>query len=304
MRTGLGLLGLAVAAGGAKVRDVDCLLLQVAVQFEGHGHAHHYECEELGTDGLSLFRLDEAELDAAFGLKNVRSGVSRVRVKGAVVDGLAISLAGGAKVTTIDPDQARRRATIRQIGTSNILILRVTTNDGTVQLASDEISRRWFGGYDDAVNCKSQYDACSFGQLTFDAATGTNIVDGVAEVSVNADAIGTDIFALQTSAATAAAAVVGSLSNFDHVAYCVPEGTTYGVGRSSSWIGFAYFNNQRSVYNDDWCGYVSIQMHEIGEPSSFLAPYLNHLRIASCVVGHNLNLMHAGLLGQSSQYGD
>ena len=96
------------AAAAAEVRDVDCRLLQVALQLEGNSHAHHYECEELGTNGLSLFLLDEAELDAAFGLENVRSGVSRVRVEGAAVEGLAMSLAGGANVSTIiaAPDSA------------------------------------------------------------------------------------------------------------------------------------------------------------------------------------------------------
>ena len=36
---------------------------------------------------------------------------------------------------------------------------------------------------------------------------------------------------------------------------CIPPGTKEG------WIGYAYFNWDLSVYNDNWCLYPSIQMH-------------------------------------------
>jgi hypothetical protein len=46
--------------------------------------------------------------------------------------------------------------------------------------------------------------------------------------------------------------------NIDHTMLCIPSGTTGG------WIGYAYYNWYLSVYNDNWCLYPSIQMHEIG----------------------------------------
>jgi hypothetical protein len=55
----------------------------------------------------------------------------------------------------------------------------------------------------------------------------------------------------------------------DHVMYCLPAGTMSG-------IAYAYINSWNSVYSNQWCNYVSAQMHEIG---------------------HNLNAAHAGEVG-------
>ena len=43
----------------------------------------------------------------------------------------------------------------------------------------------------------------------------------------------------------------------DHVMYCLPAGTMEG-------IAYAYINSWNSVYSNQWCTYVSAQMHEIG----------------------------------------
>ena len=52
-------------------------------------------------------------------------------------------------------------------------------------------------------------------------------------------------------------------------------------GTSDDWISYAYINWHISVFNDNWCNYVSAQLHEIG---------------------HNLNLAHSSSL--SDTYGD
>eukprot|EP00957_Ditylum_brightwellii_P196488 14971448-Ditylum_brightwellii.AAC.1 len=51
----------------------------------------------------------------------------------------------------------------------------------------------------------------------------------------------------------------------NHVMYCLPPGTMSG-------IAYAYINSWNSVYSDNWCTYLTAQMHEIG---------------------HNLNLAHS-----------
>ena len=43
----------------------------------------------------------------------------------------------------------------------------------------------------------------------------------------------------------------------DHVMYCLPAATMSG-------IAYAYINSWNSVYSNQWCTYVSAQMHEIG----------------------------------------
>ena len=55
----------------------------------------------------------------------------------------------------------------------------------------------------------------------------------------------------------------------DHVMYCLPPETMSG-------IAYAYKNSWNSVYSNQWCNYVSSQMHEIG---------------------HNLNFGHSNELG-------
>ena len=42
-----------------------------------------------------------------------------------------------------------------------------------------------------------------------------------------------------------------------HVMYCLPPGTMSG-------IAYAYIDHWMSVYSDEWCTYVSAQLHEVG----------------------------------------
>merc|ERR1712226_1276470 len=48
----------------------------------------------------------------------------------------------------------------------------------------------------------------------------------------------------------------------NHVMYCLPAGTMGG-------IAYAYINSWNSVYSNQWCNYVSGQMHEIGHNLGF-----------------------------------
>lgn len=48
----------------------------------------------------------------------------------------------------------------------------------------------------------------------------------------------------------------------DHVMYCLPPETMGG-------IAYAYINSWNSVYSNQWCNYVSGQMHEIGHNLGF-----------------------------------
>jgi hypothetical protein len=139
------------------------------------------------------------------------------------------------------------------------LALRVQAPDSVPTVSADEIRRSVFGGDGDEVNLASQYDACSHGQHQFVAATGTNIVGGVMEVSVSIDAA-TSTWSDMMNAAQQVAdqQLGGSVSQFDHVMFCLPPGLP-------NWgIALAYLNNYRSIYNNEWCTYVSTQMHEVG----------------------------------------
>lgn len=48
----------------------------------------------------------------------------------------------------------------------------------------------------------------------------------------------------------------------DHVMYCLPPETMSGIAK-------AYKNSWNSLYSNEWCNYVSAQMHEIGHNLNF-----------------------------------
>ncbi len=165
---------------------------------------------------------------------------------------------------------------ISVVNESNVLILHITALDAATSASPSELSDSVFGTFGDAVNLASQYDACSYGKKTFVPAEGDNIVDGVAQITIDINAGGASRGDVQNAATSAATALLGNLSSqFDHVMYAVPAGTT------DNWIAYGYFNYYQTVYNNDWVTKVSAQMHE---------------------VGHNLYLQHSS--EGSSSYGD
>ena len=169
------------------------------------------------------------------------------------------------------PDHGRRLAVTT--GTKNMLAIRVVAADTQTTATEEQISDSWFGTYGDPVNLKSQYAACSYGALQCNAAskttsTGVAVTNGVYEVSITNTVSGADRFVVENAVVAAGNADLGNMRDqFDHVMLCLPPGTSGG------WIAYAYINHYLSVYNDNWCTYVSGQMH--GEsyytPSSFLS---------------------------------
>jgi len=131
--------------------------------------------------------------------------------------------------------------------------------------------------YDEAC-LRSQYAACSRNQLSIQpfegtTDTGVEISGGVASVAIDIDPVwnpkkkkgNKDEFVVRAN--TMATEQLGNLpEQFDLVLFCMPPGT-------GDWMAFATINGWDSYYNDESCGSVSAQLHEIG---------------------HNLNLAHSG----------
>ncbi|KAI2503879.1 Gametolysin peptidase M11 [Fragilaria crotonensis] len=111
---------------------------------------------------------------------------------------------------------------------------------------------------------------CSYGQLQFEPTTSNALVgtDGVYTVTLPTTIItGAADNPIAWAAVDKATAELGTLTNFaDHVMVCMPPGTSGG------WIAYAYINHWLSVFNNQWCGYPSGLLHELG---------------------HNLNLAHS-----------
>ena len=158
-------------------------------------------------------------------------------------------------------------------GVKEMLAVRVVASDVSTTSNEASISDSWFGTNGDTVNLRSQYLACSMGQLSCDAAskttsTGVEIADGVTTITIANTVSGVDNSIIRDAVVATGDVTLGTMSTqFDHVMLCLPSGT------SGSWIAYAYINWYLSVYNDEWCNYVSGQMHEIG---------------------HNLGLAHSG----------
>ena len=155
-------------------------------------------------------------------------------------------------------------------GDKEMLAIRVVANDATTTASLADISDNWYGTSGDTVNLKSQYSACSYGALECNPASKTTtngpvVNNGVYQVTIGNSVTGVDRAVVEEAVVAAGNSDLGNMqSQFDHVMLCLPPGTL------GDWIGYAYVNWYLSVYNDDWCNNVSIQMH--GESCSFTTP--------------------------------
>ena len=175
------------------------------------------------------------------------------------------------------------------IETRTILILRVSLQDSTPTISSQQIYENIFGYTD--ITLQSQYNRCSSGKLRFEPAPYGNLIgisNGILDVSIN-DKVLSDfttnenvpVIALANAAQDKAIQILGLDSTTsdggellstlaDHTMICLPPGLDNGGGDESiidskdEWIASASVNHWRSIYNDGYCGIISTTMHEIG----------------------------------------
>jgi hypothetical protein len=102
-------------------------------------------------------------------------------------------------------------------------------------LDPEELSDSIFGTSGGPVNLASQYEQCSYGQLTFRPATHTKVVDGVLTVSIGNTVTGVNDAVIRNAAVDAAEAKLGVSGTdglrynvADHVMACLPPGTSGG----------------------------------------------------------------------------
>jgi hypothetical protein len=155
------------------------------------------------------------------------------------------------------------------IGSKTVLLVRVLASNAMTGFSNAELSDGAFGT--DSVNLKTQYESCSYGQLQMvpavdrashvdDGNINTNIVNGATTVTIAAT-VGIQSQNTMTNQVTAALIIQFSVLSpdelADHVMYCLPPNSFDG-------IAYAYIYNWLSVYKNEWCTYVSAQMHELG----------------------------------------
>ena len=175
------------------------------------------------------------------------------------------------------PEQERNLAALRssrmlRTGTKTVLAVRIIVNDGAYSWTDQTgLSNDVFGNGVDTVNLKSQYAACSYNQLIFEKAPDrsmlttitpnagdTNIVNGVVDIKVNNNITAGDatIRNAVTAELNRVFGVTSPTALANYVMYCLPSGVMSG-------IAYAYINSWNSVYSNQWCNYVSAQMHEV-----------------------------------------
>jgi hypothetical protein len=281
--------------GTSRTTDLfECILIEIAEEFEGQNTEYEHACVAEGDNGeyykryhiddnnsKILPKLKEQDLDLLHHSNQYKVTMTNVVLESDSVVGTT----PGTEIVVEDmgSDFENNSRRLKSVGIRTIVIVRVTTSDGQVSKTASQIADAFFGVGGDSNNLKSRYADCSMDKLTFNPGTGHDFVDGVAEISVSAAAVGANILDFQAKITDALIAKYGSSlrNTYNHVVYSVPKGTTMGAGGSDRWIAFAYMNSYLSVYNDDNIVYISNQVHE---------------------TGHNLGLMHSNHGEQ--KYGD
>ncbi|KAL3760784.1 hypothetical protein ACHAWU_007850 [Discostella pseudostelligera] len=169
------------------------------------------------------------------------------------------------------PEQQRNLAALQssralQSGTRTVLVVRILLTNGQYSYATQSgLSNDVFGNGVDTSNLKSQYAACSANKLIIDKAPNRSMTsnpnDGTTAISNGVVDIKVDLAVAPGSDGNIRNAVTTKINNpnqlANHVMYCLPGGTMNG-------IAYAYVNSWNSVYSNEWCNFVSAQMHEIG----------------------------------------
>jgi Gametolysin peptidase M11 len=233
-------------------------------------------------------------------------------------DKAKIEIVPDALVSVVDPPESfARRLGRRQLssgtGDNIILVLRVNNRGAMPSLTASQLRGRFFGEGPDKVDVslKSQMQACSFGQLRYQAAQGDGIVGGIADIYISQN-VGGDVRVLENVVLKQFNAEYdedfkNSLSN---LALVFPKNLEF---QGRDWLGkyssiqssihstttrthivflsayilffsfpaYGYVNGYLTVFKDQWAGSFSAVAHEIG---------------------HNMNLHHSGRGTQP--YGD
>ena len=217
--------------------------------------------------------IDEKFVEENFEGGNFVSGETEITFPGgALIDQndqtISSASRSGGLVLTKKKDVPNDRRNLAVVtGDKTVLVVCVQATDAATTASVEMLSDSVFGTSGDQVNLKSQYFDCSRGQLNILPAVRSGITNGVTTVNVNVSTSegGPAMRNAITTALNTQFGVSSPNQIADHVMYCYPPGTING-------LAFAYVNWYLSMYNDDWCTYVSAQVHEIG---------------------HNLNLAHS-----------
>jgi len=158
-------------------------------------------------------------------------------------------------------------------GKKKTLVVRVNALDSSPPEAT-VLSENIFS---DEYSLKTQFDRCSFGELTiqeYEPGTSSYIPEiptvtdapGVIDIFIDANAIGANVSDFEEYAESA---LIDKFDEFDEhpfdlfdvVMYCMPPGM---VDNGTDWTSYAYIRYPMSVFNNEECLFLSHQMQEVG----------------------------------------
>jgi Gametolysin peptidase M11 len=205
-------------------------------------------------------------------------------------DSYKITIEQGAKISLLPRGRRVQSDIAPVVGERTILAVQLTTTfmlEGQTKeehpgMTKSEIEGSIFGTGLNAPghSLVSQYRACSFGALDFRPAVGNGIENGVAQVVMRKPVAGGEILgSLQDDILEAAEEQMGSLGQFDHIIFCIPDDAL--MAGAEKWTAFTYFHSHWSFFQKKRCSAMSVTIHELG---------------------HNLGFRHSGF--GSEAYGD
>mmetsp|Transcript_31727 Transcript_31727/g.62883 ORF Transcript_31727/g.62883 Transcript_31727/m.62883 type:complete len:489 (+) Transcript_31727:161-1627(+) len=242
-----------------------CTLLLKEIQYEDGSKETKTECALSPQDGGQFVSLNFLLPDFTSGVDTFYSDEALISDNGVILpDGVSPTIEKGVYPTNV------------VTGDKITLVVRIKTNDSMPFASTSQMRDYVFGTSSNPVNLKSQCTACSYNKLTIVPASGETpggdtIEDGVVDLTLSMNSNGVDKSAVQNAALQALA----GLGSNNYIMLCIPPGTL------GNWLAYAYVGSFLSVYNKEWCGRVSAQMHE---------------------VGHNFGFEHSGEL--SNEYAD
>lgn len=229
---------------------------------------HHFECAPVQeNDGGTIvsdisYGVDLPDQFVEDNETRLRGGNLFVKItNGNIVNG-NIEYPADDHITVVPPPQSfetsrRRQRRLQTSGTSQVLVLRITAADSTNTFSTQQLTNYIFDASQPYTKptLTSQFALMSFGKLSF---VPTSY--GVMDVTVPLNATGSTATAIRDAAITAVQQkynVASITSLADHVILCIPPGT-------GDWSGTSSIQAWRIVLNDQWCGYLSGLMREMG----------------------------------------
>jgi len=226
------------------------------------GEEESWDCLLDPDDGAEIVKVPKVVVNTS----NVISGETTLFAPGMAIVNDQITVDRPSDVVL--GDNMRRDRRLQSQGTMQVVIVRISCDSNSVTKSLDEIKGDIFY---DASCLKTQMEGCSN--------TALNVVPGPNDGGFDIWLPGCqDESSLRDRAIVKLTGLLGhapeALPNTKYM-FCMPP--------NLGWRGIAYawVNYYLSVYNNEWCSFVSVHMHE---------------------VGHNLNLAHSGERG--NEYGD